>query len=106
MAASPQYRLHLAEFDTTTLDPDTVGAAHRWIPRCRATLAAQRKAQPVLIERRTTRTRPSPRPRKVAQVLVDTASDLRRGVDASIVARRLDNLAADIDPSITTGLAS
>ena len=68
----------------------------------RAARAALHKEKPVLPtrDRRTTRTATTPPKQQVATVLRDTARDLRRGVDTTMIARRLDNLAAAIDPAV------
>lgn len=42
-----------------------------------------------------------PPKRPIAAQLRDTAKDVRRGVDPSIIARRLDRLADEIDPTVT-----
>lgn len=43
--------------------------------------------------------------RPIAAQLRDTAEDLRRGVDPSMIARRLEQISESIDPTITGRIA-
>lgn len=79
--------------------PESARAAARtWGTRCHAQIEE--------IRQRLEPTRPPRQQRRpIARQLLDTADDLRRGVEPTMIARRLEALAGDIDPTVTGRIA-